>query len=384
MLDNMYIYLIVFIILLFSSLIEYFHKSTPKILFKVLFLLLTLMLVFRFGQGTDYTNYYDIYNGIPASLNPVTLLRSDIHGELGWLELNALFKLLHISYEIMIVIISLIESYFLLRFYNRFCKYKILALTLSYPTLYLTYMYNTIRQGFVICVFLGLLLELYLNHKYVKYFIGCILLALIHSSALMLIIILVVKNRQIMNFKFTVIIILSWLFGFFVYFAGTSFISVLPFIPASVSFYIGSASLSATAIAERIISFLFVLTLMMHKEYVSDDLRKLFNVYSIGFIIYGLALWNPLISSRFCYPFKVLEILLISNMLYYKNAYLLNRFIRFAFIIMLTTVMYFKNIDSYIVQGSYYQSVNVLKYPYISLFNKKSITKYRSYPYEIK
>lgn len=374
----MYIFFALFILLLFSTLVEYFHKSTPKVLFYILFVIFFLMLSLRYGQGTDYLSYSVIFKVIPSTLNPMELLAAGVPQEIGWLELYGLFHVLHASFQVFIFALSLVEACLFYRFINRFCKYKILALTLSYPTLYLTYMFSALRQGLVISVFLGVLLEFYLDNKYWKYIIGCLILTTIHSSALILLIILFVRDDKLFNYKAIIYIIIAWLVGFFVYFGGKSFVSSLPFIPARVASYITVSSISIASIGERVLSFVFVTLLFTHKKDLTCEIKRLYNAYCFSMIIYGVLLWNPLLASRFCYAFKALEIILISNLLYYDNSYVLNKVLRFCFIIVLTFTMYLKNINSYIEQGSYNDNVNAFSYPYVSLI-KKNISDYREY-----
>ena len=111
----MYIYLAVFILLIICTFIEYINESTPKILYYFLLVILLLMYCLRYGQGVDYLNYQTIYNVVPASLNPAVIQSTGLHGEIGWLEINAICKLMNISYELMIVIISVIESCFFIK-----------------------------------------------------------------------------------------------------------------------------------------------------------------------------------------------------------------------------------------------------------------------------
>lgn len=372
----MYIYLIVFIILVFSSLIEFHNMKTPRWLYYILMVILIAMFCLRYGQGTDYQAYKYIYNSVAASLNPAAILQSSGHGEIGWLYINAVFKILHIPFMYMILFISLIASIFFARFINKFCEYKILALTISYPTLYLTYMYSAIRQGLIICVFLGLLLDLFLQKKWKSYFLIVFILTLIHSSALSFLLPILIKGEYELNHKMILFIIISWIIGLLLYLFGKSIISLLSFLPGSFSYYLMESNLSIISIIERLVMFLFTCYLFSNKVGVPDFIKKVFNVYCIGMMIYGLFIWNPLISSRFCYPFKALEILLISNLINPKGAYLFNKYVVVSFLLSLSSVMYLKNVNAYIEQGEYYSFVNKFNYPYVSLLTE-DIGKYR-------
>jgi hypothetical protein len=46
-------------------------------------------------------------------------------------------------------------------------------------------------------------------------------------------------------------------------------------------------------------------------------------------------------------------------------------------VIAISVVMFYKNMDSYILQGEYFANIGVFDYPYISIFNKDDIWKYR-------
>lgn len=57
-----------------------------------------------------------------------------------------------------------------------------------------------------------------------------------------------------------------------------------------------------------------------------------------------------------------------------------NRILSYSFILAIMTVLYVKNINSFIDQGPYYSEVNFFNYPYVSVFNKKKIIETRNIP----
>ena len=71
-------------------------KDKKHILFNVAFVLLTLMICLRYGQGTDYFGYLNVF------------LRHD-HGEIGYTLLQSLFSYFNLPFELMIAIISLFQ-----------------------------------------------------------------------------------------------------------------------------------------------------------------------------------------------------------------------------------------------------------------------------------
>jgi len=46
-------------------------------------------------------------------------------------------------------------------------------------------------------------------------------------------------------------------------------------------------------------------------------------------------------------------------------------------VVLIANVEAIKNINPYITQGNYYSWVNVINYPYITIFDKDSVTRYR-------
>ena len=53
----------------------------------------------------------------------------------------------------------------------------------------------------------------------------------------------------------------------------------------------------------------------------------------------------------------------------------------FTIVVLFTTFMFFKNMDSYIWQSNYYSDVTVFNFPYITIFNENDMWKYRDRVY---
>ena len=189
----MSLYIIVGAVLFFCTLIEFTTKKTYQPLYTILFISLSLMLCFRFGQGTDYFAYQYIYELVPKTLNLSKLSAlTSIHSEVGWKFLCAFAKIIGINFYTFVAIIGAITMYCLNLFIKKFCPLKITALFIAYPTLYLTYIFSGMRQALILCLFLGVLLDLYLKKKYAKFFFLVLLSSLIHTASLVLLILLLI------------------------------------------------------------------------------------------------------------------------------------------------------------------------------------------------
>ena len=103
-------------------------------------------------------------------------------------------------------------------------------------------------------------------------------------------------------------------------------------------------------------------------------------IYFYGQSIYiMLYAYNSNWGSRLAYQFIVLEIFIITFMLF--NLENLNNLIM-IFILIINTFMLFKNMNAYIWQSNYYSDVTVFNFPYVTIFNDNDIWKYRERIYE--
>lgn len=369
----MSLYLIIFIILGFSVIIEYYKAKTPEKLYILILSILILLLCFRYGQGSDYFGYYNNFLSTPCirSLNSIIdLLNSEVHGEFGWLLICSIFRTLRVPFECLICIVALIDMFCLDRFIQKYCPQKILALFLSFPTLYLTYFFSALRQGIVIALFLGFFLEYLFEKKYIKYIIGVIICTFIHSMAIILLIIPIANYFKCTLSEYTCIAFLCFGFG-----------AIISFTPMMHVTSYGNDTYSLISILERIISFIVVIYLG-NKKYKSDKdkFTYLMRIYIYGIMLYGLLWSSSLVSSRICIPFKCAEIAIFSNL---TNKEQKIRMLILIFCFLITTIMVIKNMQSYIVQGDYYNFVNVFNYPYVSIFNSDTIIEYKEIMYQL-
>lgn len=366
----MSLYLIVFLFLMILSVWEYF-KGAGKKQYYIALGVLSFLLVFRYGQGTDYFSYGSIFYETPKLFDFRNLLAVELHGEPGWIFICALFQQMNLPFELLVMLLSVLFMWCLHRFIHRYCRYSVIALFLAFPTIYMTYAVSVLRQAFALFVFLGILLPLLEKRKYILYCLITVGCALMHSSAL------VFLAAPVLHFFY-----LNWrrMLILAIAAAGTGFLfTELLFYFPQLSYYSYSTP-NVLAIGERCVSTLVMIFAFW--EYLSLDPKKrpenkiitsLLQIYLLGTLIYLFFWWNALISSRFCIYFKAVEIVLFA--LAVKSGG--KRALAVAgYCLTLCAVLYYKNILSYIDQGKYYEFVNVFNYPWISIFNKGKIMDY--------
>ena len=377
----MSLYHIVFLLLLIGVVAEHQLSRTPRIYLLLSFGLLVFLLLFRYGQGTDYFHYQHIYRNVSRNLFS-SWQAPELHGEPGWIFLCWMFKLVHAPFSYLVFAVSALECYFLWRFISRYCSRRCLAHFLCYHTLYLTYFFSAMRQAIVISVFLGVLIPFLQGKKYLLYYTVNLLCVTIHSVAAVLLLLPMVEMKLFSTIKKQLLfVLLGWILGSIL--ASGLFDGLLKqLLPHSVSYYLSMRGISPFAILERLISyFVTVFTVYASIQRGSkcpEYVRLFLGTVSFGMFIYGLFLWLPIVASRMSYIFKVVEIGIWTTLLVDRDILARGKIFFCAVIV---SCLYVKNIHAYIAEGAYYSHVNFCNYPYLWVFDTACVNRFRPIPY---
>ena len=371
------VYLSLLTMLIVFSLSEGLLKNNSEtrniIFFATASIALTLIACFRFGQGLDYTAYMTMYDVIGNFSSISAMFNSSLHGEKGFLLLCYICSELGIPFELFVFGLSIVEMILLCRFIYTFSSHRMLSLLLAFHTLYLTYIFSALRQGLVICAFLGLLLPLLTENKIYKYIIGVLLCSLFHSSAFILLLPVFI-NR--INFKNTQSAIIAVTFCFLLGGLSSQFINL--FFSSLVDFTDRrmSIGISFFALLKRLGVGAFIIYLyrdIYSSENFDKRIKQLYKIYILGLILYGIFSGNSLVAARLSSYFECLEIILIPLAISRETN---KKMVILSFCIVMVSSMYFKNINEYIENGGYYYFVNVFNYPYLNVFNENAFTDY--------
>ena len=382
--------LIIFFIL---AMVEY-RKPLPPAVFRLAFLGMTLFLALRCGQGTDYFSYSYIYtNEVTPDVEP------------GYALLNQLFIKLHLPYTVFVFVFALLTMAVLYFIIEKFAQNKFMAFFVVYALYYLQYFENGIRQAIaMLLVLAGFCLTVRRNR--VWYLLGALLLAYtLHTSSLVGGILLLPyfldkseKIRAFMQRRRTILLILfaglCAAFLWLSYSGGLGKIAhLLPeAISVKVTGYLMESSYSKMALLSRLV-FLAVLSFLYYcaGDGVPRLERLLMQSYLLGFLLYCVIFGSDLIASRINAYFKLSEILLIPNLIFYFD---LNRIRRPLFaarrliprltanrglytffrggvvsaVCLLLAFMYCKTTKDVMEQSLYYNP-SYWNYPYFSVFS---------------
>ena len=377
----MSLYLIVFAGMVGCGVYEYRKGRTQDRLYWTVLFILGMMLCFRYAQGTDYYGYYVNYLLTPKIWNPIKVFTIKIHGEIGWLLLCALCRAFAMPFDMLVFFISLFEMWCIHRFVSRWCPLRTVALLLIYPTIYLTYAMSALRQGMVLLFFLGFMIEWFHQKQWKHYIIGTFVCILFHSSAVVFLVLFALRWITL-DGKWALLLIGLSAAG------GLMASWLLPRISSVFAFY-ASSSFSIAAIGERAVSLTVILYIFWDKLKDRGNrniLWLMLQIYLYGVVIYAFLMWNALISARFNIFFKSVELMLFTVALLRPGKFpilgLRNKDAVAAYLLLLTVVMYFKNINSYIIQGDFFAGTNVFNYPYFSIFDMDAVESWRTIPYD--
>jgi hypothetical protein len=158
-----------------------------------------------------------------------------------------------------------------------------------------------------------------------------------------------------------------------------SFFSTLDIIGGKVDAYTQKNTLDFMSLILRIL--LIIPIMLTYKVYERNSIRDLFlKIYILGFLLYLIFMSSSLISSRINVFMRYFEIILLVDSLLYVFKDLHIKMLNLTYIVAIMTVLYVKNINSFIDQGPYYDNVYFYNYPYVSVFNKRKIIETRYIP----
>lgn len=373
-------YIIVFLILSLLSYFEYKGKYFKYLTFKNLSVILTIISIIRFGQGSDYFAYLDIYSVVPPISRFSEAAAFEYRVEPTYLFLCSIFKTLDVRFEIFIAIIAIVIMTLIYKFIRDYSKMPITSITIFFALYYLIYVFSAIRQGIAMALFLALGIPFLKDRKYIRFIIVVLIAATMHSSILIVILLIPIFELNISKKlwgTFIAVALLVMATGLDI-----KIIGLLPqFLSSRIVVYWGQMSIPLLAIGNRLVVLLLILYFSSKIE-LDKDTNMMKRIYIISFILYILTIKSSVISSRISVYMKVFEIIIIPNMVmllknqgYYKKAVML-----FFVTIILMLGLLVKNLSSFVYEGSYNSSVKFYSYPYITIFDKESIWTYRDKP----
>ena len=360
----MTIYIFIFLLLIIFALMGSKDRKLDSTFFVVEIIMLTLLLCFRYGQGSDYHNYEGIFegqkyiSGLAYEKEKLFALFNMLIARLGW------------SYSAFVGLVGLICMLFTYRGIYKLSSIKTVSILLLFPTYYLTYYFSAIREGIALSMTIGVVLPLILEKKWKTALLSILFISFIHQSSIIMLIMLL--NIPWHRYR-KLILTGSAVFGIGLW-------GALQYV--TINIHELTFSPSYTAVVIRLGVFILI-SVLFEKSEKSPETQKLYDIYLIGLCIYLCAFAAALFSQRGTAYFKIVEILLIPNMLGYivpvsatDCRYAMRKTV-FTGMIALCVIEGIKNLASYPQQMNYPEHISFYNYPYISIFDKEQEKLYK-------
>lgn len=307
-----------------------------------------LIIVLRFGAGTDYFSYEYIYNSVDIS-SIKNFITNSLNVEVGYRLLMVVPRILNLPFHFFVVGIGLLMFVLYFKWIEDSSKNPVMSLLLFYSMFFLVWNLSALRQGFVLAIgtyaFYNKKFELKLHLKVII----IALLATVHISALLYAFFLICDK---LNFNRKTLILI---------FLGSIIVSLLPiykilpmfsFIPgiSKVTNYIeGPIAVFNFAGIARLMMFAFV---AFSYRFIENDLYdvRLAQNFLVGNSLFFLLKFSDLVAARMSAYTFILAIVLFVNIFQSLNQ---KKIITFglSIVVSLTSFIYFqKEVSAYHLQ----------------------------------
>lgn len=268
-----YIFLF-FLVLLFSFCYTYAKDVNVAVCFKIItFLLLFLPSALRYGIGTDYVNYVDIFFNIKEGV--------DVRTELGWVFLNKFC----IFFNLNVQWIFIISSFFTIYYIFKTPKKDFFIVIILFFCLFYLDSYNMTRQGLTmsICWYAYLC---FIGGKKNKSYIYIIISSLFHTSGLIILLcFFIIDKFKLINKKTTTILLFCCFFLAYT----NIFMTILSFILSFTKYnvylemfeFYNERSAGFGSIYTLLIRTFILLILFNSFRYTNNDIENKFIVFFI-------------------------------------------------------------------------------------------------------
>lgn len=207
-------YIFIFIFICIFCITDFMKKS-QYILFNR-FLIILLFTFFCGLRGTnvssDYINYIEIFEQVPT-LDNLFQGYEGIHGELLYLFINSFIKMFTTDSIFVFLCIAFLTAFINIYYFNKYSPFFILSVLLYFSHSYLYKDFTQIRAG-LSCAILLFTIPYILNKEFLKFLIIVSISSLIHSAAIVMIIVYFYSLVEFSKKRVFIILSIVILFSF--------------------------------------------------------------------------------------------------------------------------------------------------------------------------
>lgn len=338
---------------------------------KIYTVFLAILAAFRYGIGADYFAYMYLYEQLKLGFLPEIL-----HGyekqEVGFRAFGSLLKTVGFGYQEYLAVMAVLTLYFIYRISVEYSRNPMFSMVVYYAFFYFVWIFSGLRQGLAMAAGMYFLLKAIHQGKRLQFVLVSILLFTIHSSSLVLMVLyLLVVCLPWNNKRLALVLSLSILFAFIPvgdivqYFS--RYIGVFDRIANHMDGAFTLRELLGFQVIPRLVFIGVVLYYRSFSE-ISPIMKKIAEIYLLSFAFYFIFQFSELAAARISVYGRILEIIILPNILYLKLPRIKKRIFLAGFLLLLS--LYFvKEVNT-----MKYQSGLVVLHPnlvpYVSILNK--------------
>ncbi|MFQ9924821.1 MAG: EpsG family protein [Beduini sp.] len=331
--------MILLFILVLILLNIYLKKNHNKIdLFPIIIVMLILYAGFKYNYSYDYNNYLIHFNEINSFADVIST-----GFEKGYSLIIFIFKNLGLGFHALLLFIAFISIKTKSKLIKQLSIFPEISLLIYFLLFYVNNDVEQIRHGISIAFcFYSLIHMLKNNNKSKVYsFLLIVLGILFHTSAILFIPVLFIKDKKISKKTYIIIFLISLALSYVNYFdlltlLNNNFLHSL-YLETKISLY---ARESNSLINASLLIKLFILIVFYHFSFNSKDKshRLLFNIYYLGIILSNVFNSIPILAIRGTIYMRYAELLIIPL---YIQTVINQRNKRYHYIILLLIFIYY-------------------------------------------
>lgn len=359
-------YYLIFLTGLFLSIIN--DKRKISLLFFTLILL--VLACIRYGVGTDFFAYEYLFRRLSES--PIDEYQFGLDDqEVLFRVMGSFIKSLGLTYQHYLMIIALINIYYLYKICRKYSKNPTLSLLVYFSFYYFVWTFSGLRQGLTLAIGIYYLLECLENKKNFKFLIIVSILTMIHSSSIVLILLYLVAKINIEKRQLIYLSLFSLLLAVLPVGALIAPLSSLPFMDRIIPYTSAGFSLNNIFDFQTLGRVLFLsIALFFYDAYTEQGemSKKMITIYIFSILFYFAFQFSELTAARLSLYGKILDIIILTN-IYYLYKERINKLLYIGCLVCLSSVYLFKELETLKGQTGLYDDESII-IPYTNIFNK--------------
>ena len=334
-------YYIYFVFLWLFAFLEYLTK---KNIFLISILFFFIFLALRVDTGYDWPVYKNVFYAIDSLDNSINLtsIATIYNQELGFVYFLSLLKNISNDFQIVIFIVSIIETYSLYIFLQTTSKSPSIVLAVVGTWLLFTLYFSVLRQGLAVSFFF--LFMIYMHKQfYIRAIIMFLLSISMQVSSGMYYILYLFSSLKIKKEYLLLFFVLSLFLGYFSHTISIFFFSVIqslgiPVLSGKMSWYM-QERITHVSTFDRIFVYFYSTTMFIFLYQTWDSYKSKLMIrlsfFALIYIFIQLIFVDyPLIRNRLQYVSFIIQFILLFNYFYYKELH-----IRFMIMVTILTLV---------------------------------------------